>query len=283
MTRDAAVAALCQPELASVVDLVCWVEDGMPYAANHLGRVRWPDDQTREVVAGVDPIGSEDPMAFLPYAREVAAASPAVSTENAYPYPAARIRSLFADSDRSPDLAIVHTPRHFFPEQGGHVGEHGSLDVVQARAPFIVAGKGVARLGTIDGAIRMTDVAPTIAALLGLPEVGGLGLNGTYRPDARLGRQDGDVIDELLDSSTGAPAHVVGFLLDGTNPNVLDDFIAAGDLPHLARIAGSGTTLRFGVMSARLLLTNASTLPSALLSYATAYAQLERQREHPLP
>ena len=143
MTRDAAVAALCQPELASVVDLVCWVENGIPYAANHLGQVRWPDDQTREVVAGVDPIGSEDPMAFLPYAREVAAPSPSVSTENAYPYPAARIRSLFADPDRSPDLAVVHTPRHFFPEQGGHVGEHGSLDVIQSRAPFVLSGAGV--------------------------------------------------------------------------------------------------------------------------------------------
>ena len=122
-----------------------WVEDGTAYAANHLGRVRWDADDTRVVEHGTDPIGSEDPMAFLPYEREVADPSPELSTGNSYPYAAARLRSFFADAERSPDLAIVHTPRHRFLEAGGHVGEHGSLDVIQSRAPLVLSGAGVAR------------------------------------------------------------------------------------------------------------------------------------------
>ncbi len=145
--REAAITALCAPELASIVDVVTWVEDveGVPtaHAANHHGRVRLVPGGGMRVLAGNSPITSQDPMAFLPYAVEVANASPADSRRNAYPFAAERILSLFADSERSPDLAVVHTPRHFFPDEGGHLGEHGSLDVIQSRAPLILSGAGV--------------------------------------------------------------------------------------------------------------------------------------------
>ena len=131
-----------------------WVEDldgrRVACAANHLGRVRLHPGGVHEVVAGVDPVASEDPMAFLPYDREVASPGPRRSVDNAYPYAAERILSLFADPTRSPDLAVVHTPRHWFPDEGGHVGEHGSLDVIQSRAPLVLSGAGVRRLGLVD-------------------------------------------------------------------------------------------------------------------------------------
>ena len=94
----------------------------MAHAANHLGRVRLHPGGVHEVLEGIDPVASEDPMAFLPYDREVAAPGPRRSVDNAYPYAAERILSLFADPTRSPDLAVVHTPRHWFPDEGGHVG-----------------------------------------------------------------------------------------------------------------------------------------------------------------
>ena len=69
-TRTAAVAALTAPELSSIVDLVVWVDDvegeRVAHAANHLGTVRLRPG-VHEVLTGTDPIGSEDPMAFLPY------------------------------------------------------------------------------------------------------------------------------------------------------------------------------------------------------------------------
>ena len=141
-TRDRAVDALSAAELAGIVDLVVWVDDvdgeRVAHAANHLGTVRLRTGGVHEVLAGTDPIASEDPMAFLPYRREVEGQGPRVSSDNAYPYAAERILSLFDDPTRSPDLAVVHTPRHYFPDEGGHHGEHGSLDVIQSRAPLVL-------------------------------------------------------------------------------------------------------------------------------------------------
>ena len=188
--RESVVKALTAPDLASIVDLVVWVEvhadsavaadpaaaepassDAAPVAmaASHVGRVRLHPDGRHEVIEGLDPIANEDPMAFLPYDREWATPGPLASRDNAYPLAAARILSLFADPTRSPDVAVMHTPRHFFPEQGGHVGEHGSLDVIQSRAPLLLSGRGVSARGIVDEHVRLVDVGPTMAALSGVP------------------------------------------------------------------------------------------------------------------
>ena len=76
MSREAVVSALTAPDLSGVVDLVVWVEDGVAHAANHLGSVRLHPDGSHEVLAGADPVASEDPMAFLPYESELAAPGP---------------------------------------------------------------------------------------------------------------------------------------------------------------------------------------------------------------
>ena len=243
--RDAAVAALTAPALAAVVDLVLWVEpgpDGEPvaHAANHLGRVRLHEGGRHEVLGGVDPVPSEDPMAFLPYADELAHPSPHPSTRNAYPDAARRVLSLFADADRSPDLAVVHTPGHFFPEQGGHVGEHGSLDVVQSRAPLVLAGAGVCREGAVDAHARLVDVGPTLAHLAGVPPEGRLDASG--RP------LDGRVLTERLDASS-TPRWVVGVLWDGAHCGELLAGAESGDLPGVARLLARGTALRGGAVA----------------------------------
>ena len=237
--RERAVAALCTPELAAIVDLVVWAEDGTAYAANHLGRVRWDADDTRVVEHGTDPIGSEDPMAFLPYEREVADPSPELSTGNAYPYAAARLRSFFADPERSPDLAIVHTPRHQFLEDGGHVGEHGSLDVIQSRAPLVLSGAGVARRGFVDDHARLVDVGPTLAVLAGVP--------ADALTDADGDPLDGRPLTAYLDGRR--PRHVVGILWDGATSGDLLHLAETGELPGLARLLERGTALRGGAVA----------------------------------
>jgi predicted AlkP superfamily pyrophosphatase or phosphodiesterase len=85
-----------------------------------------------------------------------------------------------------------------------------------------------------------------VLALLGLPATDGIGENGAPRA-AQLARQDGEVLTDLLDG--GQPAHVVGFLMDGTNPNVLYDAIDRGEAPNLARLAAMGTTMGHGAMA----------------------------------
>ena len=242
MSRDAVVAALTVPELSAVVDLVVWVEDGVAHAANHLGVVRLQVDGSHEVVVGVDPVASEDPMAFLPYEVEIAAAGPRVSTENAYPYAAQRILSLFGDVDRSPDVVVVHTPRHYFPDEGGHAGEHGSLDVIQSRAPLVMSGPGVAPLGFVQDHARLVDVAPTLAVLSGVPEADLLDASGEAL--------DGRVLTACLEPlPEGRRRRVVGILWDGAHCGDLLHLAESGELPGVARLIERGLALRGGAVA----------------------------------
>ncbi len=242
--REAFVQALCDPGLAEIVDLVCWVQDDpggrTAYAANSVGRVRFHTDGPAEVLEGANPIGSEDPLAFLPYAQEMADPSPSRSTANAYPLAATRLLSFFANPDRSPDLAIVHTPRHYFPDEGGHVGEHGSLDVIQSRAPFILSGAGVRRSGYVDQYARLVDVGPTLAHLVGvgddeLRDNDGLPLDG--RPQT-------DFLDE-----DARRTHVIGILWDGGHCGDLLHLAEAGELPGVARLIARGVAFRGGAVA----------------------------------
>ena len=61
---------------------------------------------------------------------------------NSYPFAFDTVAQLF-DHPAAPDLCVVHAAAHNWEDQGGHRGEHGSLDVIQARAPFVIAGRGV--------------------------------------------------------------------------------------------------------------------------------------------
>ena len=253
--RESIVAALTSPDLAPIVDLVVWVDDGersvdpkgssvallVAMAASHVGRVRLHQDGRHEVVEGLDPIASEDPMAFLPYDRECVGPSPFGSRDNAYPYAAARILSLFADPTRSPDIAVLHTPRHFFPEQAGHVGEHGSLGVIQSRAPLLLSGKGVAARGFVDEHVRIVDVGPTLAALAGVPD-------GDLR-DAAGDLLDGGVLTAYLGGETLAEPKVIGILWDGAHCGDLLHLAESGELPGVSRLIDNGVALRGGAVA----------------------------------
>ncbi len=236
--RERAVQALCDPQYADIVDLVVWVEDQIAYAANSVGRVRWTE-AGREVVSGDDPIGSEDPMAFLPYTEELANPSPARSTDNAYPYPRVRLLSFFSDPERSPDLAIVHTPQHDFRDQGGHLGEHGSLDLIQSRAPWVLSGLGVRREGFVDDHARLVDVGPTLAHLAGVPlehlvDLDGNPLDGSPRLD-------------YFDNTE--PRRVIGILWDGGASGEVLCGAEEGWLPNVARLIERGLAFRGGAIA----------------------------------
>jgi phosphonoacetate hydrolase len=239
---EAAVAAVTTPDLAGIVDLVAWPDpeagrddDRAPRAvlvADSRGVARLsaahPDG---EVVRGAHPLPSTDPMAFLPYDAEAADASPP-HERNAYPLPWLRLRSLFTDP-RSPDVAIVHAAGHWFPEEGGHRGEHGSLDVIQSRAPLLLSGRGVRRRGLVDDHARLVDVMPTLAWVAGV------------EADA-LEHLDGRVRDDLVERGA---TYVIGLLWDGGHPGALLDLAGRGELPNVARLLERGCALTGGAVA----------------------------------
>ncbi len=87
------------------------------------------------------------------------------------------IQRLFDAADLWRTLVVV-TADHGHLDQGGHGGAEDEV----LRVPLVLAGRGVR--APIRGAARQTDVAPTVAALLGLPIPAG---------------SDGRVLEEVLD------------------------------------------------------------------------------------
>ncbi|KAA0235333.1 MAG: hypothetical protein JJLCMIEE_01680 [Acidimicrobiales bacterium] len=216
--------------------------------------LRWHFEVTD--TTGRNPLGDQATDRFLGLESELANLYP-TREQNAYPYAYEQVSQLF-DSPVAPDLAVVHTASHHFH---GNIGEHGSLGVVQARGPFIAAGAGIEQQGIIPRHARMVDMAPTFLAVLGAEPREGTGPTGESRDDALLSRQDGDVLVDLLDGSRAQ--HVLVFLLDGVNANVLYDAIENGDAPAIAALAKRGTTYREGVLAS---------LPTATLAnHTTAF------------
>jgi arylsulfatase A-like enzyme len=218
-SQDAALDVLLSAELEPIVEMVLRSPGPGAYEALTVdGAVRFQrDDGACAVtsISGRNPLADQAVDRFAGSDAETANRYPS-RTAQSYPNAYDVVAQLF-DHPCAPDLCVIHTAGHNWEDQGGHRGEHGSLDVVQARAPFVVAGRGVQHLGMVDRAARLIDVAPTVAELLGAGPIRGA---------------DGTPLSDVLDEAT-RPAHVIGFLFDGTNPNVLYDMAAAGDAPNV--------------------------------------------------
>jgi len=233
--RERAIDVLCDPSLAHVVDMVAYAEGDSIVVANSGGAAslsRSAPDQPADVRHGRNPVELQDPLAFTTLAEELADRSPP-NERNSYPWAGERLASLFAAA-AAPDIAIVHTGKHFWPAKGGHVGEHGSLNVVQSRAPLLLSGAAVSGRGMIPVAARVVDVAPTLAWLAGAPL-------------ATLGDMDGQALVDLL--VPRPDGFVIGLLWDGCNSNSLYALAAAGELPNVARLLSRGCALTGGAIA----------------------------------
>ncbi|MGF7233667.1 MAG: alkaline phosphatase family protein [Frankia sp.] len=230
---QAAVDVLTDPALAHIVDLVAWPRDGWLTVANSEGSARVPlanPEAPWQVLRGRNPITDENPLHGVPLARALADPSPP-NSRNSYPFAGPRLASVFEDPDRSPDLVVVHTPGHYWPERGGHPGEHGSLDAGQSRAPLLLSGPGVTSQGRLDRAARIIDVSPTLAMLAGAPMPTAVG-----QPLADL-------------CGGGLADYVIGLLWDGANCNDLLEQAATGALPAVARLLDRGCALTGGAVA----------------------------------
>jgi phosphonoacetate hydrolase len=235
---DGALEVLTDASLDPIVDMVLSATDGAYEARSHDGSVRFRREDDRfEVIAveGANPLANRATDAFSPLVDERAHPCPA-RAENHYPHAFEQVAQLF-DHPAAPDLCVIHSASHNWEDQGGHRGEHGSLGVVQARAPLVLAGRGVRRAGIVDQSARLVDVAPTVLELLGVD---------ADRDGTHLAGQDGRVLAGALDGSDGPARHVVVFLFDGTNANVLYDLAARGEAPNTARLIERGIAYGHG-------------------------------------
>lgn len=225
-----ALEVLLAPAFAAVVELVVWRSGpGELTAANSRGSARVRAGG-HEPLTGADPLARQDALAFPDAEAERADPHPPAG-RNHYPLAADRLWSAFADPDRSPDIAVVHTDAHHWPERGGHLGEHGSLGVMQSRAPLVLSGAGVSARGVLTSSARTIDVTPTLLHLAGLPVPRGL---------------DGEGLTQL---GPGGAARAVGLLWDGANCSALLAAAASGELPNVARLLGAGCALAGGAIA----------------------------------
>ncbi|HLT70657.1 MAG TPA: hypothetical protein VKZ72_10855, partial [Acidimicrobiales bacterium] len=181
--RVAQVAeALLDSALEPIVDMVVTTTDDGYEARAVDGRVRFRRERAPgergwrfvEVeVEGRNPLGDTATDRWVGLADELANRWPDRTTQS-YPHAHDQIAQLF-DHPHAPDLVCLHTPAHNWEDQGGERGEHGSLGIVQVRAPFVLAGAGVRQQGMVPRSARLVDVAPTVMALLGAEPVGGTG------------------------------------------------------------------------------------------------------------
>ena len=235
--REAALAVLLDPGLAGIVDMVAWREGEYLMVANSAGSARAPHDQPGaefKVVAGRSPIACQDALHGVPQEDGLRHEQSPPNERNSYPDAVRRLASAFADPSRSPDLHVIHTPRHYWPERGGHLGEHGSLDAGQSRAPLILSGAGVTASGVLPRAARVIDIGPTLAHAAGrlFEDAEGEPLVDLVEPGARHVRR-----------------HVVGLLWDGVNSNDLLELASTGMLPNVARLLARGCALGGGAVA----------------------------------
>lgn len=259
---DRAILALLRDTRAAhEVDLVATWRDGAYEIWSGRGMVRY--QRSADAKAGLrfeiieqigeNPVCNQDPFAVATIEEELDAArrsgNPTENPNHAYfepsalthPYAFERIAQVF-DSPRGPDLIV--SPKAY--AYGIQAGQHGALDVVQSRAPIVMAGPGV-RPGRHKIAARHVDIAPTIARLMRFPEIDGHGPAGE---PARvlIRRQDGRVLNEIIDSAAAAPERVYLFLLDGLpHPELIWHLEHAREtIPNIAALAERGAMLTHG-------------------------------------
>ncbi|HEY8172939.1 MAG TPA: alkaline phosphatase family protein, partial [Dehalococcoidia bacterium] len=211
---------------------------------------------------GENPVANQDRKALATIEEELAASKasgfPGIEANtayvepehNSYPFAYERIAQLF-DSPNAPDLAVNPKAYAF----GRQPGQHGALDAIQARSPLVFAGPGIKRGQLTDAPSRQIDIAPTIAKLSGFPLIDGKDVTGRTSsergeaPDVYLKRQDGRVLDEVLDpADTRRAERVYIFLLDGLSNTELKFRLAEDPdaIPHLRRVIRNGTMFDYG-------------------------------------
>ena len=216
-----------------------------------------------QVVKGRNPIKKQNPFVLETLAKERAASTMVEdptqrnlirSKKITYPYAYERIVAEL-DAPRAGDFVIVQKNT----ADAGNKGGHAHLDLPQSRSTFLIAGRG-ARRSPLSAReekklkLKHPDIAPTVASAMGVhpyfvdTEEPATLLNGTPSETALLKRQDGRVLDDLLEpvfntfvvSVDGLrPEDVTPTLMPNLTGLVAEDCARGGDLRNVLRASQS--------------------------------------------
>jgi hypothetical protein len=265
---DAVLAALLPEES---VDFVATRRGDLYEVHAARGAIEFTREQTNTgyafdvtILDGVDPIASGDPAAAPTLSEELAlggnpngatfaeagydGADPRLSfierEDDVYPFGYARLAAYFDHPDAA-DAVVNWTGYAHFEEAPG---EHGSLNLWQSRSPLVAWGAGI-EPGAVEEPVRIVDIAPTVAKLLGFPEIDGVDERGIRSAYNLLGWQDGRSLDAMLDGEIAE--RVVVLALDGLTHSELMSRLDwdAAHLPNLARLREEGAHAAWGSIS----------------------------------
>jgi hypothetical protein len=136
----------------------------------------------------------------------------------------ARALAMFARAfypGRNGQIFLVPKEGHFITRRGTEF-MHGTPWDCDVRIPFLLWGPGRVKSGTFAAPVAQQDLAPTLAAMLGV-----------FLPGAT-----GRTLDEALVAGRPPPRAVLVLVLDGTRADYLDRYSA--DLPTLGRLRREG-------------------------------------------
>ncbi len=262
----AILALLRDPQVRDQVDLVITCRDDTYEVWADRGMVRFQrvvrNGQLEFPIVeqiGTNPIADQRHTPIATCAEELrAAAASGRPTEDvnrafiepgqvSYPYAYERIAQLF-DSPYAPDIVISPKCYAF----GLQLGQHGALDIVQSRAPLAFAGPGI-KPGRYESSPRHIDIAPTVCRMMGFPQIDGKNHTGRTAgergaaPDVYLKRQDGRVLDEILDGNA-RPQQVYFVIFDGLSNSELRHLIETDDaaIHNLRRLLDRSAFFTFG-------------------------------------
>ena len=216
-------------------EAIVWDEAGPLLDENPYEESTYED----ELAAGSNPFETSYPDQG--YAQDDERLAFAAPDAGVYPLLGARIAQVFD---------AVHRPEIIWSTRaagGSGLGSHGGMSLAQSRAPLLMRGPGLADSVAEHPLIQVVDLAPTVAALLGVQPVNGVS-RGHAATNLMLKRQDGRVLTELFSSecSYGAAARAVVVILDGLAHTELERALEQEVLPAIGRLAEGGLRLRYG-------------------------------------
>lgn len=214
------------------------------------------------IISGENPLQNTDVKALYTYEEEIAAGKNPENTQypnagysqdderlsfveedvTSYPFAYERIAQLFDDPNAGDIIGL--------PEPYGdglyEIGAHGHLDITQSRAPLIFSGKGVKKGVIYEEAVRAVDIAPTVIKVMGGKKIIGVNRFNQLSTENYLVRQDGDVIEDILDGETAEYAIII--VSDGLSHTELMRAIndPGYNIPNIRSLYRNGVYFKYG-------------------------------------